>query len=283
VEPLCQFLSKAFGTANIPSAAWRRLFDYAWFGEKPDLGFVLVDGEDTVGFLGTVYARRQTAKGTSVVCNLTSWYIRPEYRGWGTALLAAALRDESITYTALTPGPASRKVFKALRFAPLAERRIVMPPLLHAETLRGPRPAISFDPRTVRGALDERQRRVFDDHAPHDCLQLVLQAGSEQAYIVVKRRAMSLQRLLRSLPTDVKFPYSEVLHCSLPPLLTRYLVHIKRSILCRQRTLALVADERLFPVRPRGILKRDYALYRSSLLGTGDVDKLYSEIVLLPI
>ncbi|MBV8614356.1 MAG: hypothetical protein JOY66_11385 [Acetobacteraceae bacterium] len=283
VEPLCRFLSSAFGAAGIPPAAWRRLFDYQWFGEKPDLGFVLVNGEHIVGFLGTVYARRQTEKGTSVVCNLTSWYIRPEYRGWGTALLAAALRDDSVTYTALTPGPVSRKVLKALRFAPLTKRRIFMPPLLHAETLRGPRPAVSFDPRIVRGALDEPQRRIFDDHAPYDCLQLLLTAGSERAYVVVTRRAMSLRRLVPRLPASVTLPYSEILHCSAPAVLGRWLEHAKLPILRRQRTLALVADERLFPVPPRGIPKTDYALYRSPLLEAGDLDKLYSELVLLPI
>ena len=225
--------------------------------------------------------RRKRGRASS--CNLTSWYIRPEYRGWGTALLAAALRDDSITFTALTPGPVSRRVFKALRFSPLVGRRIVMPPLLHAATLRGPRPAISFDPQTVRGALDERQRRMFDDHAPYDCLQLLLTAGSERAYVVVKRRAMSLRRLNRRLLANAILPYSDILYCSAPSVLARCLEHAKLAILRRQRTLALVADERLFPVLPRGIRKTDYALYRSPLLEAGDLDRLYSELVLLPI
>ena len=282
VEPLCQFLSQAFKT-GVSAVAWRRLFAYEWLGEKPDLGFILANGDEIVGFLGTVYARRQIRGETHTLCNLSSWYVRPDHRGWGTALLAAAIHDESITYTALTPNPLSQEVFRALGFTPLVEHRIIMPPLLHAETLWAPRPVIRFKPEVVRQSLDNRQQQIFDDHAPYDCLQLILQAGSEQAYIVVKRRAMSLQRLLRLLPADIKFPYSEVLHCSAPSLLTRYLEYIKLSVLRRQRTCALAADERLFPVRPRGVLKRDYALYRSSLLGAEDVDKLYSEIVLLPI
>ncbi len=283
VEPLCRFLEQAFKADGVPHAAWRRLFDYRWLPEKPDFGFILASGDEIVGFLGTVYARRRIGGKATVVCNLTSWYIRPEYRGWGTALLAAAIRDESMTYTALTPGPVSQQVFKALRFTPLVERRIVMPPLFHAETLRQPRPTISFDPEIVRRSLDECQQRIFDDHAPYDCLQLLLTAGSERAYIVVKRRAMSLRRRLRLFPAGAKFPYSEILYCSAPPLLARYLEHVKLPVLKRQRTLALVADERLFPVRPRGIPKSDYALYRSPLLDGGDIDKLYSELVLIPI
>jgi len=283
VEPLCRFLYEAFKADGVPATAWLRLFDYEWFDGKPNLGFILADGDEIVGFLGTVYARRQTGSTTNVVCNLTSWYVRPDYRGWGTALLAAAIRDESISYTALTPGPLSRQVFTALGFKRLEERRIVMPLLLDAETLSKPRPAILFDPGTVRRTLDKRQQQMFDDHTPYDCLQLILIAGSERAYIVVKRRTMSLRRLHRWFLADVRFPYSEVLHCSAPPLLARYLEHVRLPILRRQRTLALVADQRLFPVRPRGILKSDHTFYRSPLLDAGTFDKLYSELALLPI
>jgi len=283
VGPLCQFLYEAFKGDGVPATAWRSLFDYEWFDEKPNLGFILADGDEILGFLGTVYVRRQTGSTTNVVCNLTSWYVRPDYRGWGTALLAAAIRDESISYTALTPGPLSRQVFTTLGFKRLDERRIVMPLLLDAETLRKPRPVILLEPGAVRRSLDEQQQRIFDDHAPYDCLQLVVIAGSERVYIVVKRRTMSLRRLHRWFLADVRFPYSEVLHCSAPPLLARHLEHVRLAILRRQRTLALVADERLFPVRPRGILKTDHTYYRSPLLDAGALDKLYSELVLLPI
>jgi acetoacetyl-CoA synthetase len=137
------------------------------------------------------------------------------------------MHDESITYTALTPNPLSQEVFRALGFTPLVEHRIIMPPLLHAETLWAPRPVISFDPEIVRQSLDDGQKRIFDDHSPYDCLQLVLQAGSEQAYMVVRRGAMYLHRLHRWVPHWVKLPYSEILYCSAPSLLTRYLEYIK--------------------------------------------------------
>ena len=280
MEPLCRFLDQAFSADGESRASWRRLFDYQWFGEKPDLGFILARDDEIDGFLGTIYARREIRGETHVTCNLSSWYVRPDYRGWGTALLATATRDESITYTGLTPRPVSRPILKALRFTPLVERKIVMPPLFQAETLRASRPTISFDPGVVRRSLDERQQRIFDDHAPYECLQLVLQARSEQAYIVAKRHTMSLQRLRRRLPFRAKLPYSEILYCSAPSLLARHLEYVKLSILRRQRTLALAADERLFPVPPRGIPKRDYAVYRSPLLSARDLDKLYSEFVL---
>ena len=203
------------------------------------------------------------------------------------ALLAEVLRDESLTYTAFTPNPTAWAALLAQRFTPLDSHRIVMPPMLQAETLFGPnRPVINFDPVAVRERLTGQQRQIFDDHAPYDCLQLTVSDGSDHAYLVVKRRTHRLNTsrlggLAGVLP--VRIPYSDILHCSAPELLSRHLERVKLAILRRQRTAVLVAETRLFPVRPRGVLVPLRTCYRSPLLAAGDLDRLYSEIVLLPI
>jgi acetoacetyl-CoA synthetase len=266
----------------IKPETWRRLFDYSWLLDKPDLGFVLVDGNEIVGFLGTIYANREINGKEGLICNLSSWYVRPQYRGWGAALLRAALRDESVTYTCLTPNLLSQHVFEMLGFLELSNSLLILPPFLHVETLRHWRPQISFDSKTVRAALDDRQRCLFDDHVPYDCLQLVVQEGLEHAYIVVKRRVMPVPKLARLLPAGARMPYSEILHCSNPRLFARHLERVKLAILWRQGTALLLAETRLFSPRLRGATIREHTYYRSPL-GAGKLDKLYSELVLLPI
>jgi len=143
---------------------------------------------------------------------------------------------------------------------------------------------ISFDPAAVRPKLSDRQKRIFDDHAPYGCLQLLVEEGDERAYMVVKRRVHRPSRLgalAKLLP--VRFAYSDILHCSSPELLARHLERVKLAILRRQRTAALAAEARLFPVRPRGMLFPKRTCYRSHSLSPGDVDRLYSEFILLPI
>ena len=149
-------------------------------------------------------------------------------------------------------------------------------PLLQAETLRGPRPTISFEPEIVRGSLDEQQRQVFDDHASTDCLQLIVRSGSECAYVVVKRR-------LHNLRLRLKLPCSDILYCSAPALLARYIEPVKLAIFRKHRTLALKADERLFPAPPRCIWDETHTLFRSPDLEAADLDRLYSELTLLPM
>jgi acetoacetyl-CoA synthetase len=280
-EPVCRFLEQTFPESDFKAASWRRLFEHGW--SDHGVGFVLLDGNAIVGFLGTIAARRQVNGEAALVCNLSSWSVHPKYRGWGMALLAAALRDEGLTYTAFTPASTSWAALLGQRFTPLDSHRIVMPPLLQAETLFAPnRPIISFDPAAVRERLTSQHRQIFDDHARYDCLQLTVSDGSDQAFLVVKRRnARRLGGLRKVLP--VRIPYSDILHCSAPELLLRHLERIKLAILRRQRTVALVAEARLFRVRPRGVMLPVRTCYRSPLLGAGEVDRLYSEIVLLPI
>nr|WP_249158261.1 acetoacetate--CoA ligase [Bradyrhizobium jicamae] len=284
-EPVCRFLEQSFRELGTNAATWRRLFEHGWSNQAG--GFVLLDGNVVVGFIGTVVAPRQVDGKPALVCNISSWSVDAKYRGWGMALLAAALRDGSLTYTAFTSQQTSWPALLAQHFTPLESHRIVMPPLVQVETLFSPnRPVISLDPVAVRARLTSEQRQIFDDHAPFDCLQLTVSDAADHAFLVVKRRVHRLNGsrlvgLAKALPIGI--PYSDILYCSAPELLSRHLERIKLAILRRQRTAALVAEARLFAVRPRGLVRPQPTCYRSPLLAAGDVDRLYSELVLLPI
>ena len=272
VEPLCTFLHLGFG-GKVGVDGWRRLFNYGWLDKKPNLGFVLTLEDEIVGFLGAIYARRQIRGRTCVVCNCTSWYVLPEYRGWGPALLAAVLRDQDVCYTNLTPSCTSERMFEAMGFRCLDSKRIIFTPLLHLDTLRAPAADIIFDLEHIRGLLNSDQRLIFDDHLAYECLHLLLRDGAECAYIVIKRR------------TKRGLALSELLYCSAPQILVRHLERAKLAILRRQRTIALLADPRLFREQlPRGwrIGRKGKALFRSSLFEPEEIDNLYSELVLLP-
>jgi acetoacetyl-CoA synthetase len=116
-EPVCRFLEEAFPESGIKAATWRRLFDHGW--SDHGRGFVLLDGNAVVGFLGAIVVRRQVNGEAALFCNLSSWAVHAKYRGWGMALLAALLRDESLTYTAFTPAPISWAALLAQRFSQL--------------------------------------------------------------------------------------------------------------------------------------------------------------------
>jgi acetoacetyl-CoA synthetase len=218
-----------------------------------------------------------------LVCNHTSWYVIPEHRGWGAELIATASRNKSLTFTALTPGHGAAQMLQSLGYSELTRRKIAMPPLLQLETLRERAPAIIFDRETIRGLLDLEHQRVFNDHAPYDCLQCFVNTDSACGFLVVKRRFGGNAQLRKLFPTNMNIPYSEILYCSNPALLAQHIERVKQAIMRRQRTVLLVCDEHLLPERPRGLTFEAPAFYKSAYFNATELDKLYSELVLLPI
>jgi acetoacetyl-CoA synthetase len=277
IEEICRLLDEGFNNPEVGRQDWRRIFEHSWSGSSHNFGFVLTIESEVVGFLGTIYSRppRRT-QPPELVCNLTSWYVRPEYRGWGALLLAEAMRDNSVTYTSLTPGPETQPVMQSLNFATLEKRRIFAP-LLNLPTLWASGIRFEYEPEKIYSLLNEADRRIYEDHAHYDLLHVVVRHGSDSSYLVLKRRVLHAGRWIR-------VPFSEMLYCSKPALLARHFEWIKLALLARQRTILLAAHERFVPATVRALRNARLDRYRSSSdLTAADLDLLYSEFVLLPI
>ena len=271
---ICDLLEHGFGIA---ADGWRPLCMTNWLPDYPR-GFVLTDGGRIVGHVGTIYVQREINGKTGIVCNFSGFYIAPAYRGrgLGATLVAAAVRDERITYTSLTPAPVTQLVLEDLGFAILERHVLLFPPGLNAETLWQSRVAIDVNDRTVRASLGQAERRIYDDHASYDCLHMTARDAGGTAYLVVKRR-------LPPVAWWQRFPFSQILYCSAPDVLARNLERIKLAIMWQQKTFGIAMNERLFPKAPRAIRKKDIAQYRSPGFTPNELDLLYSEFVLLDI
>jgi acetoacetyl-CoA synthetase len=274
-ETIYRLLEAGFPRIRNP-ALWQRLFDYPWSRRPPTDGFVLVADQTIVGFLGTFYAARVIRDKRDVVCNLTSWYIDPAYRGWGAAMLSAVLEHDDFTYTALTPAPLPKALFKAMGFTDITDRSLILLPFQHAHTLRN-RPQISFLPLEIRQHLTDSERQLFDDHVDTACLHVLVRDSDQHAYLLVKRRHYKLT------PWSPWLAASKVLYCSAPDFVAERLEWIKLAIMRYQRTLAVVVSARWFTVPPRGVNITSHMLMRSSVFAPGDLDALYSEVCLLPV
>ena len=283
VDKISLLLSQGRDNNNVSIEAWKRLLDYSWLERKPNLGFVVEDGKTIVGFLGLIYAIRQISGKAVLVGNLSSLYVLPRYRGWGAALIAAAVDDGAQAYTALTPSQSAGNILRAMGFRAVNTHRLLLLPMLHLRSISAPAPRISFDLQEIAFVLKGDDRVIFKDHLPYECLHATIVDGTTYCYLIAKRR-FRRQRLHRLLPAYVTIPWTEFLYCSNPDILGRHLERVKLSFMLRQRTVAVMADERLFGLsRPSGIQLKNYELYRSESIDVLGLDKLYSEIVLLPI
>ncbi|HEX2135111.1 MAG TPA: hypothetical protein VHG30_04290 [Microvirga sp.] len=275
IDRICRFLHEEFNP-QISVAEWRGLFDYRWMEDKPDLGYVLVIGDEIVGFFGAVYSRRVIRGRVELFCNLTSWFVRPEYRGGGALLLLALLRRKGCTFTNFSPSPEVYPLMERTGFEVLETQTVWLPPLQHAATvLAGGRVRVVRNGEQARSVLSEEDRRIYDDHAAYPCNHHVFVVKRDRyVYIITKRIKIKCKLL----------PVSVVLYCQPPELLLRYLERIKLAVMARDRTLGLAVDSCLFGDRvPSGLRTPRRMYFRSKSVAARDIDRLYSELVLLPM
>ncbi len=270
IEFLCQFLHQ-YMDPSLSAQRFHRLFTYTWMAEKPDRGFVLSDGDRIVGFLGTVYADRTVQDQPVRFCNLSSWYVLPEYRNHSLRLLTAAHNQQNVTFTNLTSRPAVEKVSLALRYEIANVHKLFSVPFAQAwGMLRRPRPKILVDRGRIADKLTGPLVKIFEDHAPTDCGHLVVESGGKSCYVVWNRRVKH------------SVPFSEILYVSDPGILQRHFERVKLRILWEDHTFLLATDQCLLGKRFWLMYPyRRVTLFRSSEVSKKAIDSLYSELVLL--
>ncbi len=270
IDEICAFLSTHMDPA-VSRETFRNLFTYPWMTDRPNLGFVLEQEGRIVGFLSAIYADREIAGRTERFCNLSSWFVLPEFRSSSLSLLTAVHRVGDLVFTNLTARPAVQKISLAMRYQLLDTFKLFGFPGAQFWTLfRLPWPSLLFQPHEIAPLLEPAHRQFLQDHLHTACRHLLLRRGDRYCYLVWKRRVKS------------SVPFCEILFVSNPELLRAHFELVKLVICARGAALALAIDERLLGARlPLLYPYRRVTLFKASRAGRMDVDNLYSELALL--
>jgi hypothetical protein len=149
--------------------------------ERPDgypaFGYCLDHGGQLVGVILLLFSRVLAGSEMIVRANVSSWYVEPAYRLYGTPLIRAATRDRSVTYFNITPAPHTWRQVEAQGFSVYCKGQIYA-----ALALSRPAPRVSvraFADETADG-LSAFERDLLQEHLAFGCLSLVArdQAGA---------------------------------------------------------------------------------------------------------
>ena len=270
--PLLDWHDPALG-----KAVWRRIFDYAWEHDEPHCGYGLFEGNEAVGFIGFVFCDRPSnfPDKTHRFCNLTTWVVKPQYRGHSLSLMMPVMRMRDYTVTDLSAGDDVIKVSKRLGFKVLDDAVQILLPQL--EVVKG---MASIEGRIFEGeaiahlSLAPTDLKVFKDHLPYsNCHQLVLTAGEDYCHV------------LYTLNRDDELSYAHVQSISNLALFEQHQAVIRQRIIRRSGIPLIAIDSRLvssvsLPFSYRLPLSSP-RIYRSSVLAPKAIDNLYSELTLL--
>ncbi len=271
VDGIALFLHRQMNDALSPDN-WRRIMDYPWHADKPDLGQVAVDGDRIVGFMGKIFADREIGGRTERLCNMSSVYVDADYRrrGIGTGLHEAVTADPDVTYYVFDPSPYVRSVttHPKLGFRVLDDKRYFW------QRSGAARPGIDVaaEPAAILSRLTDGARRLVQDHAPYPVQPYLLQDGGEHCLVFLYRRT--------SKRGDAQH---EALYVGNPELFARYAQAFADWLLADPKAILMV-DHRFLrghPVaaEPQSIPVPRY--FKSTRLEAADIDHLYSEIPLL--
>lgn len=256
---------------------WRRIvYDWGWRGADDIIGYVLMEKQAIVGFLGTLYSRRLIEGKAAVVCNHHSWVVQEAFRGHSLSLVMTALRVRDCTLLNLTARPAVGAMYEKLGFKRLEQHvRLLFPAPAWPRLSRNGDALITADRSAVAEALPAAELKIFTDHAGCACGHVVVRAPEGSCYLVFASR--------RDRKYGLDIPYSHVHYISNPDLFVRHAGRINLYFLKTFGSWFVAVDERLLGGRAVGFSTAHRLTtpryYRSEDLAADQLDNLYTELV----
>jgi hypothetical protein len=146
----------------------------------PRFGYVLDADDNLVGVLLLICTSVTRDGETRIRCNLSSWYVDPTYRMYGSVLAQRAAKNDDVTYFNVSPARHTWGILEAQGFARFADGRTVTIPALSPPRTAAQVWTIRPDmPRQISAGSDLEQGEItlLLDHADLGCLSLVCETA----------------------------------------------------------------------------------------------------------
>ena len=194
------------GFPDRPRRYWERALDEMArrpaIEDYPRYGNALIAGGNVVGVLLQIFSRRDAANGSVIRCNISSWCVDKEYRGYSLMLHMTSVERKEVTYVNISPAAHTRKTIEAFGFRRFAQGQMFLAPILSA--VQSNIVVVAFAAQSPEAALlSPNEREILAEHAAMGCHSLVCLKGG-LAYPFVFRP----QRVVRKL-----IPCPQLIYC----------------------------------------------------------------------
>lgn len=267
----------SIGGASIDVERWKRLFTNHWNTEEDYFGYVLMDGERAVGFLGMIFSRRKIGALLLKVCNLTSWVVEEKFRTESLKLIEPIAQMNDYLITNFTAQKKVSFILKRYGFNELDKHWIIIPPIVTPSTLVLKwRCKFITDVREIEDVVIGNDLQLFEDHKKFQCGHIVIQNNGGYCYIVYHRSCRK------------GLPFAYIDHISDTDFFLKHLAYLRIAVAIHARAVAIIVDERLLKKRMAALSFRrkmpgpSIKIYRCGQnVDPAMIDNMYSELVLL--
>ena len=167
----------------------------------PQYGYLLESGGAPVGSLLMICSTVHSGDKLVTRCNLSSWYVEPEFRAYAPLLVSHALRHKGVTYLNISPAPHTRPIIEAQGFARYSDGVFIAAPLLNGLFGSGGVKVLDANIRPMH-RFEPYEHDILLQHAAHGCISLWC-VTAERAYPFVFR-----PRLAKNF-----IPYTQLIYC----------------------------------------------------------------------
>ena len=201
----------------------------------PQYGYLLESDGVPVGAILLICSTVRAGEAAAPRCNVSSWYVEPDFRAYASMLAAAALRHRNVTYLNVSPAPHTRPIIEAQGFARYCDGIFIAVPMLNG-LFGGERVKVFGGERRPAAAFDPFEQEVLSQHAALGCISLWCETA-ERAYPFVFR-----PRLVRFV-----IPCAQLIYCRDIADFVRFAGPLGRFLAARGQPLVIVDANRRIP------------------------------------
>jgi hypothetical protein len=142
----------------------------------PRFGYMLDHQGIPVGVLLLIYTARDDGSGTSIRCNVSSWYVEPAFRNYAPMLTKVAQRHEHVTYLNISPARWTWPTIEAQGFRAYCGGLFFSFPAL-SRSAKGIRVEVVRQDAQAIDGLSKADVALLARHAAYGCLSLTCRAA----------------------------------------------------------------------------------------------------------
>jgi hypothetical protein len=147
--------------------------------DAPRYGYLMEDDAGKpVGCLLLIYSTKTIDGKATICCNVSSWYVDPEFRNYAALFASMTQKRKDVTYFNITPALSTWPILEAQGFQTYCRGLFFSVPAL-SRSARGMRiEIVTADTAPIAGLPDD-ELAMLKRHAGYGCLSLVCRTAEE--------------------------------------------------------------------------------------------------------
>ena len=144
----------------------------------PRYGYMIEHDNKPVGCLLLIYSTRTIEGQIATCCNVSSWYVDPEFRNYAALFASMTQKRKDVTYFNITPAPPTWPILEAQGFKAYCRGLYFSLPVLSRAGGDMRIEVVSAATTAIAGLPDD-ELAMLKRHAGYGCLSLVCRTGQE--------------------------------------------------------------------------------------------------------